>query len=120
MLRKKYYSWSLLLATLLLASPLFAQDVEYKAELGENSTMTIDGTSTIHDWTSTVEEIDGALVLVEKTAKKGLKKGDKIKQLKITIPVKKIISPRGSSMDNRTWKALKEEEERSGYNCREK
>lgn len=109
MLKRYLYTWSFLIATFLVAGSLTAQPVVYKVQLNENSTMTIDGTSTIHDWTSTVEEVDGTLKLDQKTVNKGLKKGDKFEELNINIPVNKIISPRGSSMDNRTWDALKVE-----------
>ena len=77
----------------------------------ENATMTITGTSTIHDWTSDVTAVQGSMTLDGKLLTRGsIKKGDKIKAMSIIIPVKSIISPRGATMDKKTYAALKSEE----------
>lgn len=83
--------------------------VEYK--ISSESTMTISGTSTIHDWTSKVNEINGTYVLKESIAEKKLpKSGSIVESVKIEIPVLSIESPRGATMDNKTYNALKSEE----------
>jgi len=82
--------------------------VEYKID--DESTMTITGTSTIHDWTSKVNEINGIFIFKnEITQKKLPKTGSIVEQVKLIIPVLSIESPRGSTMDKKTYNALKSE-----------
>lgn len=82
-----------------------------KFNVSEESTMSISGTSTIHDWTSTVNEIKGEYVFKENILKKKLPVSESIiNHVKIVIPVKSIESPRGEAMDNKTQNALKAEE----------
>lgn len=83
--------------------------VEYK--IGEESTMTVTGTSTIHDWTSKVNEIEGTYRFKENILDKKLpKSGSIVDQVIMEVPVKSIESPRGATMDNKTYNALKSEE----------
>jgi hypothetical protein len=107
-LKKKLSAIGLILFLFIQAQ---AQNVTLTAKISENSTMSIDGTSTIHDWTSTIEEVNGKLQ-VKRTilGKKNLKKGDQLENLTLSVPVKSIKSPRGTVMDNRTFEALKYEE----------
>jgi hypothetical protein len=67
--------------------------------------MTIDGTSTLHDWTSTVTEVnmDGIIKFTNNTIKG-------IENLKVSVPVTSIESTKGRIMDNKTYRALKSEE----------
>lgn len=82
--------------------------VAYKVD--DESTITITGTSTIHDWTSKVNEINGVFIFKnEITQKKLPKSGSIVEQVKLIIPVLSIESPRGSTMDNKTYNALKSE-----------
>lgn len=67
-----------------------------------SSEMTIDGTSTVHDWTSIVEVIEGS---VQIDAKDG--KILSVKELNLSIPVKSIKSGK-NAMDKNTYKAMKE------------
>lgn len=92
---------SLFVLTILCTGLLNAQTT-YRFASGE---MSIAGTSSIHDWESAVEEvqIEGAFVFAEN-------KLTDIEGLTVSVPVKSIISGRGSIMDNKTWKALKSEE----------
>jgi polyisoprenoid-binding protein YceI len=88
---------------------LLAQTVKYT--VAPESTMSVIGTSTLHDWTSTVTKIDGFMELDKKTADKGtLKTGDEIVSVKIIVPAKSIISARGATMDKKTYDALKAEQ----------
>jgi polyisoprenoid-binding protein YceI len=92
----------------LLISFSFTQ-VSYKVD--EGSTMTITGTSTLHDWTSKVNEINGDFVFNNDIQNKKLpKSGSIVEQIKMVIPVLSIESPRGSTMDKKTYNALKSEE----------
>lgn len=88
-----------------------ALDANAQFRVSEETKMTITGTSTIHDWTSDVTQVDGSMVIEEKALKRGtLKKGDRIERVEIIVPVKSIVSPRGATMDKKTYNALKSEE----------
>jgi hypothetical protein len=64
--------------------------------------MTIDGTSTLHDWTSEVTQLEfSGLVITESRMIKELK------NVTVKIPVKSIKSTKGKTMDNKTWEAFK-------------
>jgi len=88
---------------------LQAQTAKY--DVAPESTMSVIGTSTLHDWTSTVTKVTGYMELDQKIASKGaLKKGDEIFAVKIIVPAKSIISARGATMDKKTYDALKAEQ----------
>lgn len=72
--------------------------------------VTISGTSTLHDWVSDVTK-------VKTTAKLDLQndKLSEIDALEVSIPVKGIISTKGSIMDNKTYNALKSKEHPNIY-----
>lgn len=98
---------SLFFATFYVVS--VAQTV--KLNVSEESVMTVTGTSTLHGWTSEVNTVTGYVELEEKMVKKSkVKKGDPIPSVHIVVPVKSIISPRGSTMDKKTYAALKSED----------
>lgn len=79
--------------------------------VSEESTMSVTGSSTLHDWTSEVNTITGTAEMGKKMVEKGkVKKGSEIKSVKIIVPVKSIISPRGATMDKKAYNALKSEE----------
>jgi hypothetical protein len=69
----------------------------------QSTKVLIHGTSTLHDWTSEAEK---AIVNLEVLTEGGNLTG--INSTKVTIPVKSIISEKGSMMDKKTWAALKE------------
>ncbi|MFC2124464.1 YceI family protein [Bacteroidota bacterium] len=97
-----------LLLVILLAPCSFSQ-ISYK--ISDESTMTITGTSTIHDWTSKVNKILGDAILDQNVVeKKNLKAGIFASSVKIEFPVLSIESQRGPTMDNKTYNALKSEE----------
>ena len=70
-----------------------------------NFSMTIDGTSNLHDWQSTVKEVRATASI---TADAGTLKS--INSLYVEIPVKTIKSNKSSIMDSKTYDALKAEE----------
>lgn len=83
---------------ILLASiSLTAQDTYTPSTV----TLTIDGSSNVHDWTSTAQEV----IVTGKFQSSG---GTitSVDQLNVRIPVKKIKSTKGSIMDNKTYDAL--------------
>lgn len=69
-----------------------------------NGKITIDGTSTIHDWTENVEKFTGSL-----TGKVKDGKLESISSAKIVVEVNSIKSGK-SGMDDNTYKALKQKE----------
>lgn len=74
----------------------FAQD-RYK--LAPQSTLTIDGTSTVHDWTVTANTIQGTLKA----------EGDTPKEIDFEVAVADILSERGATMDKKMHAALQKE-----------
>jgi polyisoprenoid-binding protein YceI len=106
---KKYLTSLSVLSLVLVYVGSIAQTVKYN--VSEETTMTVSGTSTLHDWTSEVNEVKGFVEVDEKFAANGkIKKGEKIDLVNINVPVKSIISPRGATMDKKTYAALKSEE----------
>jgi polyisoprenoid-binding protein YceI len=66
--------------------------------------VSVDGTSSLHDWTSEVTKVEWAGQLtVEGTSVKA------IQNLTVTIPVKSIKSEKGGMMDDKTYEAFIEE-----------
>jgi hypothetical protein len=69
-----------------------------------NTKLSVDGTSSVHDWTIEAEEFDGnADLKIENNALQG------INSLSFNIPVKSLKSGK-SAMDDNTYEALKEED----------
>ena len=88
----------------------FGQTVKLNVS-NEETKMTVSGTSTLHDWTSEVNTVNGYVEIGNKILKKGkVKSGDVLPAVSIVVPVKSIISPRGATMDKKTYNALKSEE----------
>jgi polyisoprenoid-binding protein YceI len=66
--------------------------------------MTISGTSTLHDWTSVVNDVQAEAVLVWNENRL-----ERIPSLEVKARSESIISGKGSIMDNKTWTALKKD-----------
>jgi len=66
------------------------------------SKLTIDGTSSLHDWTSEATKLEwtGSFLVEDK-------KLVQVKDVQVNIPVKSIKSTKGSTMDNKTYDAFK-------------
>lgn len=63
--------------------------------------MTVQGTSTLHDWESEAEKITckgSALATPSVLAS--------VKDVEVTVPVQNIKSTKGKTMDNKTWEAF--------------
>jgi len=87
----------------------YTQSVKYS--VSDETKMTVSGTSTLHDWTSEVNEVKGYVEVDENFAGDGkVNVDDVVKLVNISVPVKSIISPRGATMDKKTYNALKSEE----------
>lgn len=85
----------LLLAVVILSvGSLTAQVLKVNPKL---SSITINGTSSLHEWKSKSTQISGALVLAG---------NDQVKSLSVVIPVKSIKSPEGGLMDSKTYDAF--------------
>jgi polyisoprenoid-binding protein YceI len=97
------YSKNTLLVVILLAlttSLAFSQ----KAYSLKSHKVTVDGTSSLHDWTSEVTKLEWAGQLtVEGTSVKA------IQNVSVIIPVKSIKSEKGGMMDDKTYEAFIEE-----------
>ncbi len=87
----------------LVSFTLLQEYVDYK--ISDDFTMTIKGTSNVHDWESSVEKVTG-------TAKVTFDDNGAlhIEACTVNIPVTSIKSTKGSIMDKKTWKALKSDE----------
>ncbi len=68
--------------------------------LNEESTLTIDGTSTVHDWTVTANSMEGTLQA----------KADAVNAVDFSVAVVDIVSDRAAAMDKKMHDALKMEE----------
>ena len=68
--------------------------------LNEESTLTIDGTSTVHDWTVTANSMEGTLQA----------KADAVNAVDFTVAVADIVSDRAAAMDKKMHDALKMDE----------
>ena len=79
------------------------QTVNYK--ISTDFSVKVKGTSNVHDWESNVEKLSGTAVI--SIGEDGM---IQIDECKVSIPVKSIKSTKGSIMDKKTWKALKEED----------
>lgn len=69
-------------------------------KLSEESKLTIDGTSTVHDWTVAANKMEGNLKV----------KDNAPVAIQFNVAVADIISERGAAMDKKMHKALKKEE----------
>lgn len=68
--------------------------------LSPESTLKIDGSSTIHDWTVTANTLAGSLKATTAT----------LNEISFEVPVENIQSERGAAMDKKMHEALKKEE----------
>lgn len=81
-----------LFLVILSSAALIAQPIS----LNPDSRMWVDGTSTVHDWTIDVENVNGRLFL----------KGEVVDSLRFTVPVNSMKSGK-SGMDDKVFEALK-------------
>ena len=68
--------------------------------LTNESTLSVDGTSTLHDWTVTANTYQGSLTLDDHV----------FTSISFDVDVASIVSTRGATMDKKTHNALKKEE----------
>ncbi|MDB4293382.1 YceI family protein [Maribacter sp.] len=68
--------------------------------IASESTLTIAGTSTVHDWEVVANAINGSATRTDEV----------LSDLKIEVPVAEIKSERGAAMDAKMYEALKGEE----------
>jgi polyisoprenoid-binding protein YceI len=78
------------------------QAQQYNYILLDKSSMQIEGTSTIHDWTCDVQEINADISFAVSEANIS-----PVESLSLTVPVKKIESGKGG-MNKKIYEALKE------------
>jgi len=101
-----------LLTTILLTLLLFTAGNTYAQSdsyvLLEKSTMTIEGTSTIHDWEADVQEMQ-ATIDMNISALEADTMQSPVNSLTLSVPVKSIESGKGG-MNRKIYGALKDEE----------
>lgn len=68
--------------------------------LSDTSTMTIDGSSSLHDWTVTANTLEGTVA----------QNGESISAVDFSVAVADILSDRAAAMDSKMHDALKKEE----------
>lgn len=95
-----------LLSLLFFSNTAFGQANAY--EMHESSKMTIEGTSTLHDWESNVEEFS-LDISMNQDAFTGSSAEGAISSLSLQAAVESIKSGKGG-MDRRTYDALQEED----------
>ena len=96
----------LILLLALLPMAAFSQNAQFT--LGENSSMVIKGTSSIHDWEANVEKMDLSVDL-KPTTLSGDDISSPVSTLSLTVPVSSIESGKGG-MNRKIYGALKEKD----------
>jgi len=73
----------------------------------DQTTMQLQGTSTLHDWTCQVTRVEGSIALEPKMlARRKWTSGSKIGNLRVSVPIASIRSPRGAAMEKKLSNAL--------------
>jgi polyisoprenoid-binding protein YceI len=98
----KFLKASTLYVLLMAVSSLVFGQVSYKIDL-EKSSVSVNGTSSLHDWKMKVEKLDASFVLAEAASLQSLKAGS------LTVDVQSIKSEH-SLMNKKTYEALKSDE----------
>ncbi|MCF6360865.1 MAG: YceI family protein [Cyclobacteriaceae bacterium] len=76
----------------------------------QTSSISISGTSTLHEWSVNAEKKEGSLLIdTKKNTESYLKKGA-ISLVTLTVPAGSLHSEKGETMDNKMHRALKAEE----------
>ncbi len=88
-----------LLSLMLVSAMVFGQQ-SYEVK---SFKMTVSGTSTLHDWESEATVVTAEASLEVNSA------GLNIQKVLVTVPVEKIVSPKGKIMDNKTYEAFNSE-----------
>ncbi len=97
---------TLLIFLFTISGNVLAQSDSY--EILDKSTIQVEGTSTLHDWTSDVEEFT-SYIKFNTAALEGDTLNNPVESLSLTIPVKSIESGKGG-MNRRTYDALKSDD----------
>jgi polyisoprenoid-binding protein YceI len=97
---------TLLIFLFTISGNVLAQSDSY--EILDKSTIQVEGTSTLHDWTSDVEEFT-SYIKFNTDALEGDTLNNPVESLSLTIPVKSIESGKGG-MNRRTYDALKSDD----------
>jgi polyisoprenoid-binding protein YceI len=97
-MKKAIKVFSVMILSFVLVNQLVAQE---RYEVTSNKT-TISGTSNLHDWVSSVNDLTATITI--EVASGEIKS---INNFNVTIPVTSIVSENGSIMDGKTYDALK-------------
>lgn len=109
MFKKSIYTLVLVLLAA-LSTNLYAQNAqEVKYAIMPQSTMQINGNSTLHKWTCNVSKLTGSVELPESIVNNNeFKTGDSFTVTNVTVPVNQIKSTESGSMDKKIYGALKD------------
>ncbi len=88
------------LLTLFLMGLTLSSFSQASYTLSDTSAMTIDGSSSLHDWTVTANTLEGTIA----------ENGESVSAVDFSVAVADIVSDRAAAMDNKMHDALKKEE----------
>lgn len=88
------------LLTLFLSGLTVSSFSQESYTLSDTSAMTIDGTSSLHDWTVIANTLEGTIT----------ENGESVNAVDFSVAVADILSDRAAAMDNKMHDALKKEE----------
>ncbi|MDO5615745.1 MAG: YceI family protein [Cruoricaptor ignavus] len=83
-------------SALVLAFGLFATTISAQSISQKSASITVDGTSSLHDWTMSASSATFS----------GTVSGNAINSVKFTMPAKNLKSKKGKMMDNKAYNAL--------------
>lgn len=109
MFKRSIYTLVLVLLAA-VSTKLYAQNAqEVKFAILPQSTMQIDGNSTLHKWECNVKKVTGTVTLPESIVKNNaFQAGDTFTGTTLSVPVESIKSTESGSMDKKIYGALKE------------
>lgn len=76
----------------------------YKVQTGSKAF--VDGTSTLHNWTSEVKELSGEIAFLPEFLQKSPASGNAISQVNLKFKVESMDGGRGATMNNKIFAAL--------------
>ena len=85
----------------------FSSQAQTKLSVQSDSKISVDGGSTLHDWTAAVNQFEGTCTLGPALEKKSLKTGEAMADISLTCQVESMDGGRGAAMNKKIRTALK-------------
>ncbi|MFD2101495.1 hypothetical protein [Flagellimonas iocasae] len=101
----KYVKYATSLVFILCSILGFSQDYE----LENSSSITVSGTSTLHDWTVDVKNQTGKMTVTAKKVTDDKIKAGQLSHISVNLFVNDIQGSKGKTMNNKMYRALKKE-----------